>query len=292
MSNLEILDCLDSPELATLRRSELIISRGRAAALGKSAAEVSDQGYYVNTSGEKVDLSLDIEKACNGKKSISPNSPLPECKKTRFPSTRVQVANETTLSASQRLIKSGLRTLALNFANGICPGGGFRTGARAQEEVLCRSSALFKTLLDDPMYEFHRNRDRPDSTDWVIYSPLVPIFRTDSGSTLDLAWRLSFITCAAPYAPTIGQPESGDLLKQRIHRVLAVAEALGYSALVMGAWGCGAYGNAPHRTASDFRLALENDFKGAFSKIIFAITDWSDDRRFLGPFRDRFTLPQ
>jgi uncharacterized protein (TIGR02452 family) len=139
------------------------------------------------------------------------------------------------------------------------------------------------------MYEEHRKRPRPDSTDWAIYSPDVPVFRSDDGTELGHPWLLSFITCAAPYAPAIGQPEAGDLLQRRIHRVLAIARAYGYSALVLGAWGCGAFGNDAHRTAIDFRHALENEFSGVFFDIVFAITDWSLERRFLGPFREVFT---
>jgi uncharacterized protein (TIGR02452 family) len=214
--------------------------------------------------------------------------PLPNHDRSPFRETRVQVTNETTLGASLRLVDSGLRPLALNFANGIHPGGGFLSGAKAQEEVLCRSSALYHTLVNDPMYEEHRKRTRPDSTDWAIYSPDVPVFRTDDGTELDQPWLLSFITCAAPYAPAIGQPESGDLLQRRIHRVLSIAKAFGYSALVLGAWGCGAFGNDPRRTAVDFRQALESRFRGAFSDVVFAITDWSPERQFLGPFRDVF----
>jgi len=67
--------------------------------------------------------------------------------------------------------QNGLRPAALNFANGIHPGGGFLHGARAQEEALCRSSALYETLVGDPMYVYHAARPRPDSSDWVIYSP-------------------------------------------------------------------------------------------------------------------------
>ncbi len=290
MSTLELLEAIDSPELAAARKNELNISRHLALRLGKSAVKASSQGYYLNSMGEKVDWSLDVEKACRGKLSIPPDSPLSQNKNARFPITRVQVVNDTTLSASRRLIESGLGPLALNFANGVQPGGGFLTGALAQEETLCRSSSLYKTLVNDPMYEFHANRGRQDSTDWAIYSPQVPVFRTDDGSTLDHFWRLSFITCAAPYARSIGQPESGDLLKQRIHRLLAIAEALGYSTLVLGAWGCGAFFNDPNRTANDFRSAIEHEFNGAFSNITFAITDWSEERRFLGPFRDVFSL--
>jgi uncharacterized protein (TIGR02452 family) len=58
--------------------------------------------------------------------------------------------------------------------------------------------------------------------------------------------------------------------------------------LVLGAWGCGAFGNDPLRTARDFRSALEGAYAGGFREVVFAITDWSDERRFLGPFRDVF----
>jgi uncharacterized protein (TIGR02452 family) len=86
----------------------------------------------------------------------------------------------------------------------------------------------------------------------------------------------------------VGQPEAGNLLQRRIHRVLEIARAYDYVSLVLGAWGCGAFENDPVRTAKDFRSALEGDFRGAFSEIVFAIADWSVDRRYLGPFRDVF----
>ena len=121
-------------------------------------------------------------------------------------------------------------------------------------------------------------------------SPNIPVFRADDGTAVQNFWLLSVITCAAPYAPVIGQPRSGDLLKKRIHRVLAIARSYGYNALVLGAWGCGAFHNDPHRTVADFRDALANDFSGAFSDIVFAITDWSQERRFLGPFREAFAV--
>jgi uncharacterized protein (TIGR02452 family) len=86
----------------------------------------------------------------------------------------------------------------------------------------------------------------------------------------------------------IDQPESGDLLQQRIRRVFEIAQAYGYTALILGAWGCGAFYNDTARTARDFRTALETEFEGAFSDVVFAVTDWSPERRFLGPFRRVF----
>lgn len=285
---LKILPSLDSFKMAASRRQELDIPRTAAAGLGRSALEAAQKGHYVNLAGQQIDWSRYVQDACSAKISIAPDAPLPRHENISFPETRIQVTNETTLGASRRLFESGLRPLALNFANGIHPGGGFLAGARAQEEVLCRSSSLYLTLVGDPMYAGHRKRNRPDSTEWAIYSPNVPVFRKDDGSELEYPWLLSVVTCAAPYAPAIGQPEAGDLLRRRIHRVFAIARAYGHSALVLGAWGCGAFANDPRRTAADFREALENEFKEAFSDILFAITDWSPERRFLGPFRDVF----
>jgi uncharacterized protein (TIGR02452 family) len=249
---------------------------------------------------------------CAAKQSISPETSLPPAAARRFTETRVQVVNQTTLQASRKLVESGHRPLALNFANGIIAGGGFLTGSRAQEEVLCRSSALYETLVNDPMYDHHAGFSHRNSSDWAILSPDVPVFRNDDGSSLNEPWNLSFISSAAPickfpparvaslmaenradptYAGAVLQAvqQSALLLRQRIHRVLSIAEAYGYETLVLGAWGCGAFHNDPARAAVDFRQALEHEFRGAFSEVVFAITDWSNERRFLGPFRDVFS---
>ena len=288
MSTLNVLPCLDSAQMAASRRQELDIPRDVAAALGRSAVNAARSGRYATKAGQEVVWRDAVQAACAAKRSIAPDAPLPRVETGAFTDTQVQVTNETTLGASRRLVDRGLRPLALNFANGIRPGGAFLRGARAQEEVLCRSSALYQTLADDPMYREHLKRPQPDSTDWAIYSPDVPVFRMDDGMELPHPWLSSFITCAAPYAPAIGQPQAGDLLQKRIHRVLAIAQAFGHVTLVLGAWGCGAFENDPYRTATDFRQAVEHDFGGTFSDIVFAITDWSPERKFLGPFRDVF----
>ena len=286
-ANLVVLPCLDSDEMAELRRQELDISRDAATTLGRTAVEAARKGRYTNRSGNQIDLRHLVDTARSSKISIAPDDPLPTSGHHNFDEMRIQVANDTTLMASQRLLESGLKPLALNFANGVNPGGGFlqQTTGRSALSI----SALFVTLADDPMYESHRKRPEPDSTDWAILSPDVPVFRNDDGTELDQPWLLSFLTCAAPYAPGVGQSLAGDLLQKRIHRVLAIARAYEYHSLVLGAWGCGAFKNDPRRTAADFRTALETKFSGVFSDIVFAVTDWSPERRFLGPFRDVFS---
>lgn len=287
MSHLTFLPCLDSPEHASRCRDCINLPRDQAAALGRGAVEAIEHGYYVNTAGERVDWAASVANAVAAKRSLPPEAELPTPSPPKFEATRVQVVNETTLMAAERLVKAGERVLALNFANGIHPGGGFLNGARAQEEVLCRSSALYATLCGDPMYDAHAKRPQPDSSDWAILSPAVPVFRNDRGTALDAPWSVDFLSCAAPYAPNLGPSRAADLLQQRIDRVIQIARAYDYSALVLGAWGCGAFHNDPVRTAKDFRQALRRH-TGGFSDVVFAIVDWSQERRFLAPFCAEF----
>ncbi len=286
---LKFLPVFDSAALAEARRSELDLDRGFAEELGRSALLISEQGWYENAQGERVELRQMVTQALARRRSLPPRAVLPKAPASNKPLTRVQITNETTLEAARRLGEAGRRTLALNFANGRNPGGGFRHGARAQEECLCRSSALFLTLRSDAMYDAHLQRPTPDSTDWCILSPEVPVFRRDNGAVCARPWLCSFLTCTAPIANRVGQPLAGDLLQRRINRVLQVARAFGYDGLVLGAWGCGAFGGDPDRTAQDFHSALAGKFDGAFAEVVFAIADWSPERRSLGPFARVFS---
>jgi|SRR5215471_6110478 len=67
---LKILPRLDSDELADSRRRELNIPHDVTIALGRSAVEAADNGYYVNRSGAKVDRSHYVQAACAAKVSI------------------------------------------------------------------------------------------------------------------------------------------------------------------------------------------------------------------------------
>ncbi len=281
------LPCLDSDALAAQRKQELNLAQDVAASLGHSAVEISKQGRYLDSKGQKVDIASLVQSAIRHKLSIPPDMVLKPSDK-KHDETRIQVANETTMQAGYRLLKFSPKVLALNFANGVSAGGGFLHGARAQEECLCRSSSLYLTLKGDPMYGHHASRSKPDSTDWAILSPDVPVFRQDNGTILDAPYLMSFLTCAAPYAPTIGKAESARLMKARIHRVLEIASSYGYDSLVLGAWGCGAFDNDPVEVAKSFKADLVGDYTASFREVVFAIVDWSQSRRLLGVFNDVF----
>ena len=55
-------------------------------------------------------------------------------------------------------------------------------------------------------------------------------------------------------------------------KVLAVAKRHGHRGLVLGAWGCGAFGNDTNEIARLFREVLEEPFRGAFEHVLFAIS--------------------
>lgn len=285
-NHMELLPCQDSEQRAQLCRTLLDIPFDRAADLGRSAIEITRRGWYENRRGKRVDIRGDVRAAVEGKHSIPPDDPL-SFRSPITPSpakTQIQVCNETTFHAAYRLAGQYGRSALLNFANGTHPGGGFLQGATAQEEVLCRSSALFAALEGDPMYEFHLRRTLPDSSDWIIYAPGVPVFRSDDGQELDEIWKVDVLTCAAPYAPLVGADASAILLEKRVYRLLETAAALGCRTLVLGAWGCGAFENDPDRTALDFRRALESSYDGVFDAVVFAVADWSPDRYYFRPF--------
>ncbi|WP_157557623.1 TIGR02452 family protein [Intrasporangium oryzae] len=237
--------------------------------------------------GGQVRWSEAIDHARRAKVSIPPEVELPVFQVVTSPGSVVEVTNEASLGAARRLTQQSLRPLVLNMANGLHPGGGYLAGAREQEEYLCRSTAPVATLEGDAMYQRHATRPEPDSTDWAILSPDAPVFRDDDGTPIEMPWPAAFLTAAAPYAPIVGQPRAGDLLDARIARVLDVANAHGYTELVLGAWGCGAFGNDPDRTANSFRRHLD-DRAGSLQHVVFAVVGWSRDRRFLAPFARAF----
>lgn len=272
---------------------QLQISRERATQLGQEAVGIIKAGRYKGPSGRTVEIGSLVARAVSGTVSYpagrDPTFDLPG----RF-QTKVEVRNETTLGAVLRLQERGATTAALNMASAESPGGGFLHGARAQEEYLCRSSALWACLEKNQMYAFHAGRKDPFYSDYVIYSPDVPVFRNDDSEFLEKPYLSSFITSPAVHATGVMKympgraGEIGPVMAKRIRKLLAVAAAHNQTCLVLGAWGCGAFGNDGTLIARLFHDAIHGEFRGVFQEIVFAITDWSDDKKFIGPFERAF----
>ncbi len=207
---------------------------------------------------------------------------------TDYRDTIIEVQNETTLSAARRLLDGGLNPVVLNFASATTPGGGFLDGGRAQEEYLARSSALVASIGHSNMYDYHRTSWTPFYSDYAIYSPDVPVFRADDGTLLSVPYEISMITCAAVNAnkvPAEEQSRIADVMASRFARVLHIGLAHNHDAIVLGAWGCGAFGNDPSAIAGLFRSALQGPSGRGYRHVVFAIVDWSSEQKFIGPFQ-------
>lgn len=277
--------------LATRRL--LDIPRDLAAHLGREAVEVNRRGDYVSPSGRTVSIAHALAHARAATVEYPPDHTWPSPPQRSGHAPAIEVSNETTLSAARRLLDDGLPPTALNFAAATKPGGGFLTGARAQEEYLARSSGLHACLEGRAMYEACRAHLDPLYADWVIHSPDVPVFRDDTGAFLEEPWPCSILTSPAVQANGVRKycPErEGEIeaaMRRRVRCVLAAAAAHGARALVLGAWGCGAFGNDTPTIARLFREELDA-WAAAFDRVIFAVTDWSPERRFIGPFEREF----
>jgi uncharacterized protein (TIGR02452 family) len=271
----------------------LSLTRDGARRLGQETLDIVEAGYYDAPSGTRVSIGQAVQRAVRGTVAYPPEACVaPVHAGTQC--TQVNVTNESTLQAAARLVRGGARAQALNFASATHPGGGFLQGARAQEESLCRASGLYPSLKDQPMYPFHWTSPDPLHTDYVLYSPDVPVFRSDDGVRLEAPYLCSFLTCAAVNAKVLleRQPwrsnEINPTMARRIDRMLAVASLHPHDALILGAWGCGAFGNDPHKIAALFQTALTGRFRGVFPHIVFAITDHWQDGRNITPFQQAF----
>jgi uncharacterized protein (TIGR02452 family) len=267
--------------------------RSRAARTARETLAIVESGSYASSKGETLDIAEAVRAAVSRTREYPPEHALP-APRAGASSTRFHVANESAVDTARHLAARHEDPLVLNFASAKNPGGGFLGGARAQEESLARASALYACLLGRAMYAHHRARHDAAYTSWMIHSPRVPIFRDERGALLDAPFCASMLTAPAPNAKVVleRQPsrsaEIDAIMRERIARVLSIAQHHGHRALILGAWGCGVFGNDPRFVASAFRDALRGAFAGAFDEIVFAVLDTSAEKRFIGPFEELF----
>ena len=203
-----------------------------------------------------------------------------------YKNTSISVIESRSFQAAKALTSELDRVAVLNFASGTNPGGGVRKGASAQEECLCRISNLYPCLtirrLWEPFYQFHRDLPHKNYSDRIIYSKDITVFKTDTEwpSLMDDWYSVDVITSPAPNISGVVAPDwefIKELFTGRIRSILETALDNGIEALVLGAFGCGAFRNPPLLVSQVFRNVLEADgYKEHFAKIVFAIIGTSN----------------
>jgi uncharacterized protein (TIGR02452 family) len=271
----------------------LNIPRDIAIKLGREAMTIARRGNYQAPSGRMVSITDAVRLAVSGTQSYPPGTDFRLSDRDPVES-KITVENTTTLEAARLLVGDGGDAVVLNFADPTTPGGGFLTGALAQEEYLTRSSALIACLEHNEMYSYHRAVNDALSSDYVIYSPSVPVFRKNDRSLLEEPYCVGILTSPAVRARRVAHDRRSEIkpaMRSRIHKVLAGGLAHGHMDIVLGAWGCGAFGHDTKLIARLFGEALHRSFAGRYRRVIFAVTDWSLEQQFIRPFTQVFDSP-
>lgn len=300
--SVDIVPADASPLMSNVRAShagmDATMNREQRAALGRETLEILKKGHYVAPSGRRVEIGLDQSRAVGNSCLFRPADfpPLVSGYGLRAPAAlKIELTPETTLDAAYRLVSSGEgEPCCLNFASAKNPGGGFLSGSQAQEEALARSTGLHACLLTHKeMYEYNRKLGTSMYSDHMIYSPGVPTFRADNGQLLEQPYKLSFITAPAVNAGAVerNEPEKipmiGPTMEARLEKVLWVAARHGHRTLILGAWGCGVFGNDPAVVGEMFSrvLGAGGKFHGCFERVVYAVHDRTPNQEILSLFR-------
>ena len=191
------------------------------------------------------------------------------------------------VGAFEALVQAGAAGgCVLDFASDSNPGGSWRSKQQGtQEEALCRASSL-GLKLEAHFADVGAGGYMPGKES-CVYVPEVAVFWVkDSG------WLVPAIPCAVVAAAL--RDVGGDVgaLRRKVRSVLVTAAAHGHSRLVLGAWGCGAFGNDPALVAAAFRDEVRAAAaRGDVEHVVFAMGDSGAGRRNAALFREVFGLP-
>lgn len=192
----------------------------------------------------------------------------------------------------------------MNFANGCLRsvGGGYRTGAQAQEEDLCRRiPGLYPSLCEaseQGLYPFgpstYESPNRLGSYSDVLFTQDVTVARLgerDNFQLLDPAREVqaSVVSAAAPNVGFASEAVVPELVADTVRSVFLAPKKLQptLQVLILGAWGCGAFGGDANQMASIFATAITQKSCGnLYDEIHFAIPKGTNARIFMRTMRD------
>ena len=287
--------------------------RSRELNMIQETMQILEQGYYVKD-GRTIQLKLsrkemeeihvylpDDVKKNGSRKDFNPPYVFGRCGYGCENTDSFSLARER-VTHTYLYDKDIPKILVLNLANAVNPGGGVRRGAKAQEEDLCRCSSLLLSLESRKArkyYDYNKSLHTKMGSDALMITPQVEIFRDENGELLDEPVVVSVVTCAAPMVSYgkegMSDAEYEQMMYDRITGLLKCVAYLGYKNLVLGAWGCGAFGNDAAVISDLFYKALkELDYNGRgqkdlFNRIDFAVLDRTKEQYNFREFCRNFT---
>ena len=172
----------------------------------------------------------------------------------------------------------------LNMASPLRPGGGVLSGATSQEEFLCARTTLLPSLKES----YYRLPELGG-----IYTADVLVFRSslplgDSNGEVGPAerWWIDVISAGMLRFPELEGEEDEvktlskkdrAMVESKMRAVLRIAASKGAKKVVLGAWGCGAYGNPVKDIAEAWRKVLDGGSSvGKKGKVTAALQTWPE----------------
>ncbi len=252
--------------------------------IANDTIKITADGFY-ELEGKRIALP---DKNYSAVEVITPEAGAELVKSTVVPEGNmcdITVTTEDTFSAASRFDSP----YVMNFANAHNAGGGFRLGANAQEEALCRCSTLYASITSESakeMYRYNNTHISSVESDYMLYSPYVCVFRDHHCELLEKPFMAAAITVPAANkrgaALFASNKKIADAMTGRIRILLSAAAKHGHKNLILGAWGCGAFGNKPDDVSGYFRKVLIDEGYGRlFENVCFAIYGKEDSRNFI-----------
>lgn len=160
--------------------------------------------------------------------------------------------------------KKAPNTCILNMASPLRPGGGVLAGATSQEEYLCARTTLLPSLNES----FYRLPELGGiyTPDVLVFRNSLPLGENQGELSPTERWYVDVVSAGMLRFPELeGEEDEAkrlgkkdrQLAEAKIRAVLRIMERKGVEKVVLGAWGCGAYGNPIEDIAEAFRSVLD-----------------------------------
>lgn len=228
--------------------------KGQGRRKAKGGTDVDEEGSKPTKSkksGKRRNDSIDedLSSLTIHPKSEAPAPPRKQ-RTVRVITTDSLTAAQMLSSTASKSAKKLANVCVLNMASPLRPGGGVLAGATSQEEFLCARTTLLPSLKES----YYRLPEFGG-----IFTSDVLVFRSpgplgDSAGELGPGERywVDVISAGMLRFPDLEGEEDEvkrlgkkdrEVVERKMRAVLRIAASKGVKKLVLGAWGCGAYGN-------------------------------------------------
>lgn len=273
----------------TLAKHPKIAGRSDRVAIMNETLDALERGSYVSYHGVLHDLKKATKKAAKNVEIFTSGGEAAQRPGKR--PTQIIVKNLDCLYAAKELYDQGLNPLVLNMANANHVGGGYRSGAKAQEEDLFRRTNLSYVLdigHDLQKTDYYPLNKKSESVG--LYVPNIVVFRAgkDHGYTfLDNPFEVAVSVIAALKDPPLRTVDdkprlyNGDaeITFEKVCTGLEMGYKKGHRSVVLGALGCGAFHNPPDHVAEIFIEAIVKRYAYCYDVIVFAIIEDQNSRQ-------------